>query len=56
MSTDNVIFQLEVTASSLVTNPVLIQGSLFCLTTLIIFRHYVDYVSAINELRGRGER
>jgi len=29
MSTDNSIFQLEVTASSLVTNPVLIQGPYF---------------------------
>jgi hypothetical protein len=66
MSTDNAIFQLEVTVSFLVTNPVQIQGpyfvwqlSLFSAITPPLLRAAgwgVDYVSAINELRGRGER
>lgn len=66
MSTDNAIFQVEVIASSLVTNPVLIQDpyfvwqlSLLPAITPLLLRAAgwgVDYVNAINELRGRGER
>ena len=65
ISTDNVIFQLEVTVSFLVTNPVQTQGpyfvwqlSLFSAITPPLLRAagWVDYISAINELMGRGER